>query len=66
MTTTIAADREIANELHSRFNLEDDTFQDKDYGWICDILARYLSPDDVFNSQDLSNWAENNGYVKEE
>ena len=33
---------------------------------VIDYVKRNYSPADVFDTQELKNWAENNGYVEEE
>lgn len=52
--TTASAEREFNK-------LENPILEDAAY-----IIARWLSPEDIFDYETLSEWAEEHGFVKEE
>ena len=52
MATTSVQDRAFISDIISSSLLED----------AIEWIMKHLSPDDVFSTQDLADWAERNGY----
>lgn len=50
------------NQKFAEFLVEGTTLLDAAIEWVKDNMK----PDDVFDNTDLSTWAEDNGFVKEE
>ncbi len=64
--TSVRQDKSFAAELSSRFTLVDDeTFSDGDYSWVLEWIASQFSPGEIFDADQMSVWAEENGWDKD-
>jgi hypothetical protein len=64
--TTVKQDQIISEQIDKNVGYDVTVGKGTDWGWLIDLIARNMTPDEVFADKDLEQWAEENGYTKAE